>query len=95
MGASRRPSGGGAARQAAIAIPLILFSSFLVVGALAFVTAVSAYAFYSRDLPDPKALLEGLTFDQQTIVYDRTGGVELAKLGERRRELATFDELPP
>jgi peptidoglycan glycosyltransferase len=94
MGASRRPSGGGAARQAAIAIPLILFSSFLVVGALAFVTAVSAYAFYSRDLPDPRAELEGLTFDQQTIVYDRTGTVELAKLGERRRELATFDELP-
>ena len=93
-GAARRPRGGGAAQQAAIAIPLVLFSSFLVVGAIAFVTAVSAYAFYSRDLPDPKALLEGLTFDQQTIVYDRTGTVELAKLGERRRELATFDELP-
>ena len=93
-GAARRPRGGGAARQAAIAIPLVLFSSFLAVGALAFVTAVSAYAFYSRDLPDPKDLLDNLTFDQQTIIYDRLGTTELAKLGERRRELATFDELP-
>jgi membrane peptidoglycan carboxypeptidase len=94
-GAARRPRGGGPARQAAIAIPLLLFSSFLVLGAIAFVGAVSAYAFYSRDLPDPKDLLSKLTFDQQTVVYDRTGTVELARLGERKRELVSFDELPP
>ncbi|MCI0345971.1 MAG: penicillin-binding protein [Chloroflexi bacterium] len=64
-------------------------------GALAFVAAVSTYAFYSRDLPDPRQMLEDLTFDQQTVIYDRTNTIELAKLGERRRELATFDELPP
>jgi len=94
-GAARRPRGGGPARQAAIAIPLLLFSSFLVLGAIGFLGAVSAYAFYSRDLPDPRELLTNLTFDQQTIITDRTGTVELARLGERKRELVTFADLPP
>ena len=79
-GAARRPRGGGAARGAAIAIPLVLFSSLLAIGALAFVMAVSAYAYYSRDLPDPQNLFEHLTFDQQTVLYDRTG-IQLARLG--------------
>ena len=95
MGAARRPRGGGPARQAAIAIPLILFSGFLAIAAVAFLTAVSAYAYYSRDLPDPRDRLEKLLFDQQTYIYDRTSSVELARLGERKRELVTFDELPP
>jgi len=95
LGAARRPRGGGPARGAAIAIPLLLFSSFLVLGAIGFLGAVSAYAFYSRDLPEPRAQLEGLTFDQQTIITDRTGTVELARLGERKRELVTFADLPP
>lgn len=94
-GAARRPRGGGAARGAAIAIPLLLFASFLVLGGVGFMASVSAYAYYSRDLPDPKDLLSKLTFDQQTVIYDRSGTVELARLGERERELVTFEELPP
>ena len=38
-------------------------------------------------LPDPKAALTDLDFDQQTIVFDRTGKVELARLGSLRREV--------
>ena len=52
------------------------------------------YAYYSRDLPDPKEALEGLTFEQPTIVYDRTGTIELARFGELRRELLKFDQIP-
>ncbi|MDH5243826.1 MAG: penicillin-binding protein, partial [Chloroflexota bacterium] len=33
-------------------------------------------------------------FEQQTIVYDRTGKIELARLGSLRREVVTFDEIP-
>jgi membrane peptidoglycan carboxypeptidase len=96
LGAARRPTGGGAAaaRRVAIAIPLALFASLIAVGAVAFVGAVSAYAYYSNGLPDPRGQLQGLRFDQQTVVYDRTGKTLLARLGDMRRELATFDEIP-
>ena len=40
-----------------------------------------------QGLPDPKDALTDLDFEQQTIVYDRTGKVELARLGTLRREL--------
>ncbi|MBF8290458.1 MAG: Penicillin-binding protein, partial [Chloroflexi bacterium] len=94
-GAARRGSGGGPARRIALAIPILLFLSFLALGSVAFVGTVSAYAFYSRDLPDPKKAFDDLGFDQPSIIYDRTGTVELARLGERKRELVTFEQIPP
>ncbi|HEY7735216.1 MAG TPA: transglycosylase domain-containing protein [Candidatus Limnocylindrales bacterium] len=96
MGASRRPGGGGAttARRVAIAIPLVLFSGLIAVGLVAFISGVSAYAYYSEGLPDPRAQLKDLRFDQQTVIYDRSGKFLLARLGDMRRELATFAELP-
>ena len=51
--------------------------------------------YYSRDLPDPQKALDVLGFDQPSIIYDRTGKVELARLGERKREVVTFDQIPP
>ena len=62
-GAARRGRGGGSARRAALAIPLLLFSSFLVLGGVGFLGTVSAYAYYSRDLPDPKKLLDDIGFE--------------------------------
>jgi membrane peptidoglycan carboxypeptidase len=94
-GAARRGRGAGTGRGLALAIPVFLFSSFLVLGVVGFVGAVSAYAYYSRDLPDPKDLFANLGFDQPSVIYDKTGTVELARLGERKRELATFDDLSP
>ena len=94
-GAARRGRGGGSARRAALAIPILLFGSFLALGGAAFVGVVSAYAYYSRDLLDPAKAFADLGFDQPSIIYDRTGTVELARLGERKRELATFDQIPP
>ena len=58
------------------------------------VGAVTAYAHYSRDLPDPKKAFDDLGFDQPSIIYDQAGTVELARLGERKRELVTFDQVP-
>ena len=96
-GAARRGRGGGAARRVALAIPLLLFSSFLVLGGVGFVSTVSAYAYYSRDLPDPSAALDpaNLNFEQPSVIYDRTGAIELARFGELRREILTFDQIPP
>ncbi len=93
-GAARRPRGGGAARRVAIAIPLALFLTLLCLGLVAFVGAVAAYSYYSRDLESPRALLSNLQFEEQTIVYDRTGKIELARLGDLRRELVDYDEIP-
>src|SRR5215218_1390407 len=94
-GAARRGRGGGSARRAALAIPLILFSSFLVLGGVGFVATVSAYSYYSRDLADPATALDNIGFEQPSMVYDRTGGVELARFGVLRRELVEFDQIPP
>ncbi len=93
-GAARRGRGGGSARRAALAIPVLLFSSFLVLGGVGFVGSVSAYSYYSRDLPDPATLFEGIQFEQPSIVYDRTGKIELARFGVLRRELVPFEEIP-
>src|SRR5690348_4907800 len=95
QGAARRGRGGGSARRAALAIPLLLFSSFIVLGSVGFIGAVSAYSYYSRGLPDPKELFENLSFEQPSVVYDRTGEIELAKFGVLRRQLVDFKDIPP
>ena len=78
----------------ALAIPLLLFSSFLVFGGVGFIAVVSAYAHYSEGLEDPVEGLEDISFEQPSIVYDRTGTVELARFGVLRRELVRFDDIP-
>lgn len=93
-GAARRGRGGGGVRAVALAIPILLFGSFLALGGVGFLTAVTAYAHYARDLPDPAEAFQDLAFDTPSIIYDRTGTVELARLGERKRELVTFDQIP-
>jgi membrane peptidoglycan carboxypeptidase len=55
---------------------------------------VAAYNHYATGLPDPKSALNDLNSEQQTIVNDRTGKVELARLGTLRREIVTFDQIP-
>jgi penicillin-binding protein 1A len=92
----RRPTkrGGSTLRRILIAIPIIiLLVSVSLAGAGALFT-VAAYNYYAAGLPDPKEALTDLDFEQQTIVYDRTGKVELARLGTLRRELVKFDEIP-
>jgi membrane peptidoglycan carboxypeptidase len=92
--ARRRPSGSNAVKRTAIAIPILLFAAFLGTGLAGLLGVVAAYGYYSEGLPDPEAQLANLDFDQQTVVYDQTGNVELARLGERKRELVTFNDIP-
>ncbi|HET7028865.1 MAG TPA: transglycosylase domain-containing protein [Candidatus Limnocylindrales bacterium] len=90
-----RPRGSSTVRRVAIAIPIILFAVFVLVGLAGLMGVAAAYNYYSQGLPDPKDTLSGLTFDQQTVLTDRTGKVKLASLGEFKREVVTFDEIPP
>ena len=89
-----RPRGSGAARAAVIALPLLLFTTLLLLGAVAATASVAAYSYVAKDLPDPKAALDVLVFTEQTTVVDRTGDVQLARLGDDRREVVTFEQIP-
>src|SRR6478752_3632048 len=67
-------------------------------GALAAAMSVmvmsTAVNVLSAGLPDPSEL-EKLTFAQPTVVYDRTGKVELARFQSEQRRVVTFTEVPP
>ncbi len=91
----RRPRGSGAARAAVIALPIFLFATLLLVGAVGATASVAAYSHVAKDLPDPQKTLETISFAQQTVVFDRTGDVQLAKLGTDRREVVKYAEIPP
>src|ERR1700688_2153871 len=93
-GTDKRGGAGGTASKVAIAFPLFLFGTFLLLGLLGFVAAVGAYGYYSNGLPDPKSLLDNLSFDQQTVVYDSTGKVELARFGQQKRTVLDYNQIP-
>ena len=82
--------GSSALKRTAIAIPIILVVAVIAAGVTGLLGVVAAYSYYERGLPNPEAALADLEFDQQTVVYDRTGTIELARLGERKREIVTF-----
>ena len=90
-----RPRGSSNLRRVIIAIPLLVLAIFILIGLAGLVAVATAYNYYSQGLPDPKDTLTHLEFDQQTRITDRTGKIELARLGEFKRELVTFDEIPP
>ncbi len=82
-------------RATAVAIPLVLLMAIVFVGGAAATVAATGYAYFAKDLPDPRQALEALTFEQQSSVYDRTGKVLLAKFGTDRREIVKFADIPP
>ena len=61
--------------------------------ALAGLVAVSAFGVMSAGLPDPKALGD-LGFAQATVLYDRTGKVELGRFEDQKRRVVAFDDVP-
>ena len=93
----RRPqasSGSKTVRRILIAIPIILVTLAFLAGFAGVVFAVGVYNQYATGLPDPEEILNELDFEQPSIVYDRTGKVELARLGSLRREVIAFDDIP-
>ena len=84
----------GTGGRAAAVLPLLLLGAFFVVSLVTFVGTVEAYTAYSKDLSDPKALLEGINYSQQTILYDRTGKIQLAAFGSENRRVLKFAEIP-
>jgi membrane peptidoglycan carboxypeptidase len=70
-----------------------LATSALGTVALAGIVTVSTLGVMSSGLPDPKGLDE-IGFAQATVVYDRTGKVELGRFEDQRRRVVSFDEVP-
>ena len=79
----------------ALALPIVLVAALLPLAGTGAMAAAVAYAYFARDLPDPRQTLEAIGYDQQTQVYDRSGRTLLAMLGSDRRELVEFADLPP
>jgi peptidoglycan glycosyltransferase len=74
-------------------IAVILFCFLAGIGAITAVAAIGVYRTLAADLPDPNQLTD-YVLPEQTIVYDRTGKIELARFGEAKREVVTFDQIP-
>ena len=92
----RRPSGGRGTTVATVVgatIAALLGGSLLVV-VVGLAAVVGAYNQYAAGLPAPAEILNNIQFEQQTFVYDRTGKVELARLGDLKRELVEFEDIP-
>ena len=76
----------------AIALTTFLISLLLLGGVVA-LGATATIAALSQGLPDPTNLA-GLTFAQPSIVYDRTGTVELGRFQQEQRRVVSFTDVP-
>ena len=73
---------------------LVLFGVLVLAGVVGAGVTLATYASISKDLPPPTAL-EDIQLPEQSVVYDRTGKVELARFGEFNREVVKFADIPP
>jgi membrane peptidoglycan carboxypeptidase len=92
----RRPGGRTGTTVATVAgtiLGSILIGAF-VIAFVGLLVVVGMYNQYAAGLPEPATALTAIRFEQQTIVYDRTGKIELARLGDFKRELVSFDQIP-
>lgn len=91
----RARRGGRVGRQLSVAVSMFIFASLALAGLFGLVLSVGVFAVYSQGLP-PTTDLENLQFLSESVVYDRTGQVELARFSAgERREPVTFDDVPP
>ena len=71
---------------------LLVLIAVTAVGATGFV-AMSSIATLSQDLPNPEAL-STLSFDEPTLVYDRTGKVQLGRFERAARHVVDYRQIP-
>ncbi len=74
-------------------LAVIVFVFLAGLGAISAIAAVSAFASVTSDLAPPSDL-RNYVLPEETIIYDRTGKIELARFGDAKREVVTFDEIP-
>ena len=91
---ARPPRRRGSRLQLLVATAIVTFlvGSLLLAG-VTIIGVAAAVTVLSQNLPDPSNLA-ALTFDQPTIVYDRTGQIQLGRFQREQRRVVTYDEVP-
>ncbi|MFL5641335.1 MAG: hypothetical protein ACJ771_03240, partial [Chloroflexota bacterium] len=74
-------------------IAIIAFAFLAGIGAILAVASVGAFITLTNGLRDP-ATLTDYVLPEETVIYDRTGKIELARFGDAKREVVTFDQIP-
>jgi membrane peptidoglycan carboxypeptidase len=93
--ARRSRHGSPAVKAVVLVIPIVVLVALLGVGLAGATFALAGYAYYAKDLPEPRQAFEAIEFSRQTKVWDRTGKVLLATYGTDRRELVGYGDIPP
>src|SRR4029079_17587234 len=75
-------------------IALIVFLFLAAVGIIGALASVVLFTTLSSGL-EPVNEMDQYQLPEETVIYDRTGTVELARFGEYQRDVVTFDEIPP
>jgi peptidoglycan glycosyltransferase len=91
-----RPRHTGVGFLPVVALLSALLIGGVVVGGVAAAGGAAAVTidYLSEGLPDVNNF-EQLDFAQPSVVYDRTGTVELARFQSERRRVVSYDEIPP
>jgi len=91
MSAARTPS--RTSPNTAGWIAIIIFAFLAGVGTIAALATVAVFTSVNANLASPSKLKD-YVLPQETIVYDRTGTIELARFGDYKRELVEFNDIP-
>jgi membrane peptidoglycan carboxypeptidase len=91
--ADRKPPARPPIGRILLAIAFAVVLAFGTAGGMAIVVGTGVIGALSEDLPDPTNLA-ALSFAQPTIVYDRTGTVELARFEREKRRVVAFEDVP-
>jgi penicillin-binding protein 1A len=86
---------GRVGRGLAVGIPVFIFSLMAMIAIGGLVAVVAVFAAFSQDLP-PTSDLQNLEFISESVVYDRTGQVQLANFNAGEdREPVSYEQIPP
>ena len=75
-------------------LALGIWFALTALGLVLVVSTVSAFSRLTKDLQNPRTL-DQVALHEQSIVYDRTSKIELARFGQERREIVKFEDIPP
>jgi peptidoglycan glycosyltransferase len=81
-------------RSAASSLAIIVFLFLAGLGVIGALAAVTTYTALAKDLDPPTGLTTSV-LPEETVIYDRTGEVELARFGDYQRQVVEFEDIPP
>jgi penicillin-binding protein 1A len=74
-------------------LALVVFAALTLLAIAGAIGVVASFSRMTQDLP-PVSQFNQVPLQQQSVVLDRTGKIELARIGGQRREVVTFDQIP-